>query len=249
MTCTIVQLQTLRGIAAPLPAVPARRRGSCDSTSGVGGPAAPQRRWRQRQRQQRQTTAASAVPGGDEGSALASQFQSFINQQGLPSLLRDRRPTHLMSPLACIAAQMDALQLNDWPEKDAGVQTAFAFAKSEEAAEPLSPQVGAALRMAVPELWRLREHACCSSCHHAAITLAHRRLMRARLCRCRCGGPGAGLPARSGWRWQTLVTSCTRRPMPQCSTATAGRWVLGGRWSNPAGAGALRCNASAAWDA
>ncbi len=45
------------------------------------------------------------------GSALASEFQRLINEQGVPELLRDRRPTHLMSPIACIAAQMDALQV------------------------------------------------------------------------------------------------------------------------------------------
>ncbi|KAL4440192.1 hypothetical protein ABPG75_003193 [Micractinium tetrahymenae] len=76
------------------------------------------------------------------GSGLASDFQSFLNQQGVPELLRDRQPTHLMSPLACIAAQMNALQRNDWPETDAGVQTAFAFAKWEGADELLSAQVG-----------------------------------------------------------------------------------------------------------
>ncbi len=34
-----------------------------------------------------------------------------------------------MSPTAVVAAQMDALQMNDWPETDAGARTAFAFTK------------------------------------------------------------------------------------------------------------------------
>lgn len=60
----------------------------------------------------------------------------------MPELLRDRQPTHLMSPPACIAAQMDALQRNDWPEADAGVQTAFKFTLWEGADELLSAQAG-----------------------------------------------------------------------------------------------------------
>lgn len=44
------------------------------------------------------------------GPSLATEFQSFLNEHGVPELLRNRQPTHLLSPLACIAAQMDALQ-------------------------------------------------------------------------------------------------------------------------------------------
>lgn len=35
----------------------------------------------------------------------------------------------MLSPTAAIAAQMDALQMNDWPDADAGVRTAFLFSK------------------------------------------------------------------------------------------------------------------------
>ena len=35
----------------------------------------------------------------------------------------------MLSPTAAIAAQMDALQMNDWPDTDAGVRTAFLFSK------------------------------------------------------------------------------------------------------------------------
>lgn len=150
-----------------------------------------------------------------EGASLASEFGSYVNEQGgLPPLLRDRRPTHLMSPVACIAAQMEALQVracswarwpcagpeeerwllavdscplmmpawrgiqarpawqhfaaaafkspslymlphpcphpspttpqrNDYPDRDAGVQTAFMFSMQQGAEELLSAQVRA----------------------------------------------------------------------------------------------------------
>ena len=41
-----------------------------------------------------------------------------------------------MSPTAVVAAQMDALQMNDWPETDAGARTAFAFTKPHDAESP-----------------------------------------------------------------------------------------------------------------
>lgn len=48
-----------------------------------------------------------------EGAALATEFAALVNERGgPPPLLRDRRPTHLMSPLACIEAQMEALQVD-----------------------------------------------------------------------------------------------------------------------------------------
>lgn len=40
-----------------------------------------------------------------------------------------RRPSHLLPPTAAIAAQLDALQLNDWPERGAGIHTAYLFSK------------------------------------------------------------------------------------------------------------------------
>lgn len=55
------------------------------------------------------------APRTPPGSSLATEFQSFLNQRGVPELLRDRQPTHLMSPPACIAAQMDALQARRVP--------------------------------------------------------------------------------------------------------------------------------------
>lgn len=72
-----------------------------------------------------------------EGQGLASEFSQFVIDKGLKAPLKDRKPSHLLPPTAVIAAQMDALQMNDWPEADAGVRTAFAFAKPPDAANVL----------------------------------------------------------------------------------------------------------------
>ena len=42
------------------------------------------------------------------------------------------RPSHLLPPTAAIAAQLNALQLNDWPEPAAGIHTAFMFTKPHQ---------------------------------------------------------------------------------------------------------------------
>lgn len=61
---------------------------------------------------------------------LASAFSRAVNERGLEgSLLRYRQPTHLLSPAAAVAAQMDALQRNEWPEPDSGVATAYEFTR------------------------------------------------------------------------------------------------------------------------
>lgn len=44
-----------------------------------------------------------------------------------------------------MAAQLDALQRNDWPEADAGVRAAFAFSKPADAETLLPGQVLAAV--------------------------------------------------------------------------------------------------------
>ncbi|EFN52903.1 hypothetical protein CHLNCDRAFT_138459 [Chlorella variabilis] len=103
-----------------------------------------QQRWRWRRGRLVAATAAGAAD--DEGSetSLASDFMSFINQAGVDAPMPPSRPTHLMSPTTCIAVQMNALQRNDYPEKDAGVRTAFLFTKPEGAedviAAPAVPQ-------------------------------------------------------------------------------------------------------------
>ena len=38
----------------------------------------------------------------------------------------------MLPPTAVIAAQMDALQMNDWPDPDSGIRTAFLFSKPFE---------------------------------------------------------------------------------------------------------------------
>lgn len=43
--------------------------------------------------------------------------------------------------LQVVAAQLHALQRNDWPEPDAGVRTAFAFTKPQGAEQLLPGQV------------------------------------------------------------------------------------------------------------
>jgi hypothetical protein len=60
----------------------------------------------------------------DGGDQLASEFAAHINQLALKAPLQHRRPSPLEPPTAAVAAQMDALQINDWPEPDAGVHTA-----------------------------------------------------------------------------------------------------------------------------
>lgn len=210
--------------SAPLATQAAAR--SIRTSSGPGPllPAAPSQPRRRRRRQRPLPPAASQQqqqPSDNGPEALASEFSAFLNEQGIPELLRDRRPTHLMSPLACIAAQLGALQVemggawcsaalacsavcdacrrllrslascrasplcaaraasaccprrgcrlpralaslpspltlarpapalplaaclqrNDWPEQDAGVQTAFLFAMPQGADELLSAQV------------------------------------------------------------------------------------------------------------
>lgn len=64
----------------------------------------------------------------DGGDQLASEFAAHINQLALKAPLQHRRPSPLEPPTAAVAAQMDALQINDWPEPDAGVNTAVSVA-------------------------------------------------------------------------------------------------------------------------
>uniref|UniRef100_A0A383VGZ6 Uncharacterized protein n=1 Tax=Tetradesmus obliquus TaxID=3088 RepID=A0A383VGZ6_TETOB len=69
---------------------------------------------------------------GAGGDRLASEFSAHLNQLSLKAPLQHRRPSPLDPPTAAVAAQLDALQINDWPELDAGVHTALAFAKPYE---------------------------------------------------------------------------------------------------------------------
>ena len=48
----------------------------------------------------------------------------------------------MLPPTAVVAAQMDALQMNDWPEPDSGVRTAFLFSKPFECESMIAGRVG-----------------------------------------------------------------------------------------------------------
>lgn len=52
-----------------------------------------------------------------------------MNKGNVRDPSKDRRPTPLLSPSAAVTAQLDALQINDWPDTDAGIRTAFLFCK------------------------------------------------------------------------------------------------------------------------
>ncbi|CAD7696828.1 unnamed protein product [Ostreobium quekettii] len=79
------------------------------------------------------------------GQLLASEFSHYISDKGVKAPLKDRAPSHLLPPNAVVAAQMDALQMNDWPEADAGVKTAFLFAKPPDQ-ETMLPGQGCRIR-------------------------------------------------------------------------------------------------------
>jgi hypothetical protein len=52
-----------------------------------------------------------------------------------------RSPTHLLPPTAAVAAQMDALQRNDYPDNGAGVRTCFRFSKPEDESQAFPSRV------------------------------------------------------------------------------------------------------------
>lgn len=91
----------------------------------------------------------------ESGKHLAAAFDSFVNQKGF-KVLKTRAPSALISPTAVIAAQLDSLQMNDWPEPDSGILTAFAFSKVQPGLE----QAHSANRVrtwAPEESWLTRE--------------------------------------------------------------------------------------------
>ena len=78
------------------------------------------------------------------GTALAAEFSQHINETGMRRPLAHRGPTPMLPPTAVVAAQMDALQMNDWPEPDSGVRTAFLFSKPFECESMIAGRVGLA---------------------------------------------------------------------------------------------------------
>jgi hypothetical protein len=68
----------------------------------------------------------------DSDTPLDAQFARLVNERdaGLsPNSIERRAPSHLLSPPLAVAAILNALQRNDWPDIDAGVETAFSFTK------------------------------------------------------------------------------------------------------------------------
>lgn len=59
---------------------------------------------------------------------LASEFHRHLNASNLdqPQITG---PSHLLPPTTVVTAQMNALQRNDYPHTDAGLQTCFLFSK------------------------------------------------------------------------------------------------------------------------
>lgn len=84
---------------------------SCRYHSGTSRSSASSPQVRCRRRRVLPPAAAQQQPGDGSPEALATEFSAFLNEHSVPELLRDRRPTHLMSPMACIAAQLGALQV------------------------------------------------------------------------------------------------------------------------------------------
>ncbi|KAK9828369.1 hypothetical protein WJX81_000058 [Elliptochloris bilobata] len=77
------------------------------------------------------------APQGD----LAAEFSQHVVARGVRDPAQGRRPTPMLPPTAVVAAQLDALQINDWPEPDAGVRTAYVFSKPHACEEMTAGQV------------------------------------------------------------------------------------------------------------
>lgn len=91
------------------------------------------------------------------GAALAHQFAAYLSAAQVPELNRDRAPSPLLSPSATIAAQMDALQRNDWPEPDAGISVAFLFALPAEAEKMVVGEASKGRRAGGVRSWGAKE--------------------------------------------------------------------------------------------
>ena len=104
-----------------------------------------------------------------------------------------------MSPSTVVASQLNALQLNDWPENDAGACVAFSFTKPQ-ACETLAPG-----EVSV-------EPGSLIATRHTSCTSSRGLVQRA-----------AGTPARSGCRCTASLTVYTCHRTRSCFAATAGR--------------------------
>lgn len=84
-----------------------------------------------------QTSVVRCSSDTSDADPLSRSFARFVNENQLRSPVQPRFPTRLMPPTAVVSAQMDALQLNDWPEPDSGIQTAFRFTMPKDAKETM----------------------------------------------------------------------------------------------------------------
>ena len=166
------------------------------------------------------------MPWPCAGTALASAFSQHLNEAGLRTPLPHRSPTPMLSPTAAIAAQMDALQINDWPDTDAGIRTAFLFSKPYGCETMVAGRVRKWIFVRVPS--HARPCMSCSGCAcHAMLspnlsmrwTLhpiihCYRQLQR---------NATAGKGASHGCRLTSFRLRCTRPLWMSSWAATAGR--------------------------
>eukprot|EP00210_Caulerpa_lentillifera_P004907 g4683.t1 len=78
-------------------------------------------------RRSRSLVVSFGVEEESSGESLASEFSQYLLENEISN--PQRSPSHLMSPVAVVSAQMNALQRNNWPENDSGIKTAFEFTK------------------------------------------------------------------------------------------------------------------------
>lgn len=72
---------------------------------------------------------------------LASEFSKFVSNSGLNESMRYKRPTPMIAPHLAVQSIMTALQMNDYPEEDAGAHTAYLFSKPYDCENLIAGQV------------------------------------------------------------------------------------------------------------
>ena len=75
-----------------------------------------------------------AQQSSEDANTVAAEFARLLNEReaagiATPNEFQHRRPSHLLSPIRAVASVLTALQRNNYPEPDAGVETAFSFTK------------------------------------------------------------------------------------------------------------------------
>ena len=66
------------------------------------------------------------------GEVLSTEFSRFINAQGIEDPLQYRRPSPMIAPSKAVESVIRALQMNNYPEQDAGVLAAYNFSKPHD---------------------------------------------------------------------------------------------------------------------